>query len=151
MTNGEAEAQRAKALSARKWRMRGEEEEGAVSRYKGIGRHGPENRWASVVQIVGRDGSLHGPPRGAHTRVRKTVCHKKATRIWNGHEDPMCRHKCWRRSRREVTPDTGVSGTVRMSLTDTVPEKFSTSPRRELMSKIPEDKILENTLRRKKM
>jgi hypothetical protein len=36
-----------------------------------------------------------------------------------------------------------------MSLTSTVPEKFLTSPRRELMTKIPEKEIPKNTLKRK--
>ena len=59
--NGAAEAQRAKALCARKWRMREEEEEGAVSPYKGRERSGPETAgpqrfepWAATVRSTGR-------------------------------------------------------------------------------------------------
>ena len=29
------------------------------------------NRWASVVWVLGRDGSLHGPPRGMVVHARK--------------------------------------------------------------------------------
>ena len=50
-----------------------------------------------------------------------------------------------------MTADAGASVTVRMSLTGAGPEKFSTSPRRGLMDKIPEAKIPENTLQREKM
>jgi hypothetical protein len=37
-----------------------------------------------------------------------------------------------------------------MSLTGTVPEKFFTSPRRQLMAKIPENEIPESTLQKGK-
>ena len=37
-----------------------------------------------------------------------------------------------------MTPDAVASGTVRMSLTGVVPEIFSTSSRKVLMTKIPE-------------
>jgi hypothetical protein len=37
-----------------------------------------------------------------------------------------------------------------MSLTSVGPEKFSTTPRKQLMAKTPEDEIPENTLRREK-
>jgi hypothetical protein len=56
-------------------------------------------------QTLGRGGSVRGPPRGTqiHARIKR---HREATRIRNGSADPARRHKCWRRRRREVTPDT---------------------------------------------
>ena len=89
-------------------------------------------------QPLGRGGSVRGPPRGAVLHARITGGHSVAARIRNGSEDPVWRSKCERRSRRETTLDTVVPGAVRMSLTGTAPEKFSTSSRKILMTKIPE-------------
>ena len=87
---------------------------------------------------LGHDGSPGGPPRGALIHAQKTGNHREAARIRNGSEDPVWRHNCWRRSRREVTSDAAVPGTVRMSLTSVVPEIFSTSSRKVLMARLPE-------------
>ena len=87
---------------------------------------------------LGHDGSPGGPPRGALIHAQKTGNHREAARIRNGSEDPVWHHKCWCRSRREMTPDTVAPGTVRMSLTGTVPDIFSASSRKVLRTNIPE-------------
>ena len=51
--------------------------------------------------------------------------------------DPVRRINCARET-KDLKPDAGAPGTVRMSLTGTVPEIFSTSSRKVLMTKIPE-------------
>ena len=48
-----------------------------------------------------------------------------------------------------MTTDTGAPVTVRMSLSGAGPEIFSTSPRKRLMVKLPEDKIPGHDLERK--
>jgi hypothetical protein len=94
--NGAAEAQRAKALSTKKWRMREEEEEGAVSPYKGRGRSGPKTAgprwfgsWAATVRSTGHhvawrytrknrrpQGSAHGSR--AEARIRYEAVNARA-------------------------------------------------------------------------
>ena len=49
-----------------------------------------------------------------------------------------------------MTPDTDASVTVRMSLAGAGPDIFSTSPRRYLMTKMPENKLPENALQRER-
>jgi hypothetical protein len=136
-----ARAQRARSTVREVWGMREKEEEGAVSlineREVGLETARPWRfaRWAATVRVS-------GPPRGATLRVRRQEATRSTARIRNGDRDPLRYIKWARGSRREVTTATGLSVTVRMSLTSAGPEKFSTTSRRQLMARIPESETV---------